>query len=68
MVALFAGEHAMIWENLIKHVCQPDPLEVAKARVQTRVVGKIIRERYEEIHGGALRRCRSSVPSRDAAT
>ncbi len=50
MVALFAGEHAMIFERIIRHVCQPDPLEVAKARVQTRVVGQIIRERKALVH------------------
>jgi len=40
----------MIYEALIRHVCQPDPLEVAKARVQTRVVGQIIRERKALVH------------------
>ena len=52
----------MIFESIIREVCQPDPLEVAKARVQTRVVGKIIRERREGVLS-ALRRCRSSVPT-----
>lgn len=50
MVALFAGEHAMIFEQIIREACQPDPLEVAKARVQTRVVGKILRERKALVH------------------
>lgn len=40
----------MIYEELIRHVCAPDPLETAKARVQTRVVGKILRERKALVH------------------
>lgn len=40
----------MIFEHIIRQACQPDPLEVAKARVQTRVVGKILRERKALVH------------------
>jgi hypothetical protein len=55
----------MIFERTIRVVCQPDPLEVAKARVQTRVVGQIIRERREGVLS-ALRASRS-VPTAPAS-
>jgi len=53
----------MIFEDIIRQALSCDPLEEAKAKVQTRRVGAIIKERYEEMHGGALRRLRSSVPT-----
>ena len=40
----------MIFEQIIREALTPDPLEVAKARVQTRVVGKILRERKALVH------------------
>lgn len=43
-------KHAMIYESLIRAALTPDDLEVAKARVQTRVVGKILRERKALVH------------------
>ena len=51
----------MIWEREIREACQPDELEVAKARVQTRVVGKIIRERKALVHA-ALERAVPTAP------
>lgn len=51
----------MIFERTIREALTPDPLEVAKARVQTRVVGQIIRERREGVLS-ALRASRS-VPT-----
>lgn len=53
----------MIFERTIFEALTPDELDVAKASVRTRDVGRITRERYEAIHGGALRRLRSSVPT-----
>ena len=49
----------MIFESIIRQACQPDPLEVAKARVQTRAVGKIIRERKALVHSALAR----SIPT-----
>ncbi len=54
----------MIYEKLIRHVCAPDPLEVAKARVQTRVVGQIIAERKALVH--AALKCGVSTERDDA--
>lgn len=56
----------MIYESIIREACQPDPLEVAKARVQTRVVGRIIRERQQAILS-ALRAQAPSVPTASAS-
>ena len=56
----------MIFENIIREATSPDPLEVAKARVQTRVVGQIIRERREGVLS-ALRASRSVPTERDDA-
>lgn len=53
----------MICERIIREALAQDPLETAKAKVQTRKVGQIIRERYEALHGGALRRVRDCVPT-----
>lgn len=45
----------MIFEDIIKAALSPDPMETAKARVQTRKVGQIIRERQAVVHA-ALKR------------
>ena len=49
----------MIYESLIRAALAPDDLEVAKARVQTRVVGKILRERKALVHSALAR----SIPT-----
>jgi len=49
----------MIFERIIREATTPDPLEVAKARVQTRVVGKIIRDRRALVHSALSR----SIPT-----
>lgn len=45
----------MIAEQLIRHVCSPDPLDEAKERVQTRQIATVIRERKVMVHA-ALKR------------
>ena len=56
----------MIYESIIREATTPDELEVAKARVQTRVVGKIIRERRQAVLS-ALQPLRASVPTAPAS-
>lgn len=57
----------MICETLIREALTPDPLEEAKSKVQTRKVASITRQRWEEMHKGALQPLRASVPTaRDA--
>ena len=53
----------MIFESIIRQACQPDPLEVAKARVRTRAVGQIIRERRALVHSALAR----SIPTEGQA-
>jgi len=45
----------VIFETIIRDALTPDSLEVAKARVRTRAVGRIIRERRALVHA-ALKR------------
>lgn len=40
----------MIYETLIRAALTPDELDEAKARVRTRQVGRIIRERRALVH------------------
>lgn len=49
----------MIFESIIKHVCSPDPLEEAKARVQTRRLAAIIKQRQAIVHSALAR----SIPT-----
>ena len=51
----------MIWEREIREALSPDPLAVAKSRVQTRKIAAVIRERREAVLS-ALRASRS-VPT-----
>ena len=53
----------MIFESIFREATRPDPLEAAKARVQTRVVGQIIRERRAMVH--AALKC--GVPTQTAS-
>lgn len=50
----------MICERIIREALSPDPLESAKAKVQTRKVGQIIRERQVMVHA-ALARARGAA-------
>ena len=45
----------MIWERIIREALAQDPLESAKAKVQTRKVGQIIRERRDMVHAALAR-------------
>lgn len=53
----------MIFEDLIKTVCTPDELETAKAKVQTRRLGAIIKERRALLHSALAR----SIPTEGQA-
>lgn len=45
----------MIFERIIREALAQDPLETAKAKVQTRKVGQIIRERRDMVHAALAR-------------
>ena len=57
----------MIWEQEIRAALSPDPLEEAQSRRRMGVAGEIIAQRYEAMHGGALRRKRGSVPTEQSS-
>jgi hypothetical protein len=57
----------VIFERIIREALTPDPLEVAKARVRTRAVGQIIRERRALVHS-ALARSIPTAPASDGCS
>lgn len=56
----------MICEALIREALTPDPLDIAKASVRTRDVGRIVRERRGRVLS-ALRAAHSVPTERDDA-
>lgn len=53
----------MIFEQTIKHVCSPDPLEEAKSKVQTRQIAKVIAERRVRVHSALGLKAARSIPT-----
>lgn len=45
----------MIFESVIREALSPDPLEVAKDKVQTRKIAKVIAERRVMVHAALAR-------------